>query len=473
MKLGIKLFFCITIFFSITFLVGGYSLITYFYENTMQREVENATEQYQSNKFVVQSALLTKGEEWFDGVANGEYDISIITSDMSHIVAFYKSDGSLLYSEFGERVELSELISKVSKDKVIYKFRDIGGRKYILVAGTVTQQDSLLYMVTGIDVEKIVRQQKQMVEKLGIVYAIAIAVSVLLIFGLSAFFVRPIKRLTEMTRKIATGDYQERIIVTSEDEIGQLAKNFNQMADAVEEKMQELSDSAMQKEDFVANFTHELKTPLTSIIGYANRIYQKELMREEQKKAAFYIWNEGMRLEALAHKLMDLILLNRGEFVLQEVQTDLLLKELVDDMEYLVEKKQVSLQFETDIAIIKVEYDLFKTLFLNLVDNSIKAGANHIWVVGTLQQETEQLYYKLQIEDDGNGIPEDEIQRITEAFYMVDKSRSRKQHGAGIGLSLVEKIAKIHNSSLTFESDEKNGTKVNVKMLCRKGVMDE
>lgn len=111
------------------------------------------------------------------------------------------------------------------------------------------------------------------------------------------------------------------------------------MAQAVDEKVQELSDSARQKEDFVANFAHELKTPLTSIIGYADRIYKKELSREEQKKAALYIWNEGMRLEALSLKLMDLTILNHKDFCLQEVKTDILFQELTADVEYLMDAK--------------------------------------------------------------------------------------------------------------------------------------
>lgn len=113
------------------------------------------------------------------------------------------------------------------------------------------------------------------------------------------------------------------------------------MASAVEEKIQELSDAAKQKEDFVANFAHELKTPLTSIIGYADRIYHKELPREEQKKAAWYIWNEGMRLESLSLKLMDMTVLNYRDFVLQEMDVQVLFQELTNDVEFLMAEKGI------------------------------------------------------------------------------------------------------------------------------------
>ena len=242
------------------------------------------------------------------------------------------------------------------------------------------------------------------------------------------------------------------------------------MAGAIEEKVQELSDSARQKEDFVANFAHELKTPLTSIIGYANRIYQKELTREEQKQAAWYIWNEGMRLEALSLKLMDLAVLNHKEFVLQEMRADILLQELAKDEEYLMSEKNVQLNCDAEQAYISVEYDLFKSLLFNLIDNSIKAGADQLLLKGYIDSEK---CYVIQLEDNGSGIPENEIRQITEAFYMVDKSRSRKLHGAGIGLSLAEKIAEIHGSSLKFESDGKSGTKVSIRLICKGGMADE
>lgn len=295
----------------------------------------------------------------------------------------------------------------------------------------------------------------------------AVGIGIILIFGISFFITRPIKQLTAATKKIAGGNYGERVTEGGSDEVSQLARNFNRMAQAVDEKVQELSDSARQKEDFVANFAHELKTPLTSIIGYADRIYKKELSREEQKKAALYIWNEGMRLEALSLKLMDLTILNHKEFCLQEVKTDILFQELTADVEYLMDAKGTSLDCTVEPAYIEVEYDLFKTLFLNLLDNAIKAGAKHIQVTGVVEKMAEGTYFTMLVKDDGNGIPKQEIKRITEAFYMVDKSRSRKQHGAGIGLALSDKIAQIHGSRLEFESDGRNGTSVRLCLKCR------
>ncbi|MDE7202138.1 MAG: HAMP domain-containing protein [Lachnospiraceae bacterium] len=284
----------------------------------MEREVERAVEQYQYNKFVVQANLITKGENWFAGAVDGQYDISSMASDMNGTVAFLAADGSILFSGFPAKTELSGLFADAEPDMVSYWFMKINNRTFLLTMGIVAHGNASVYLITGVDVEKTQEQQAQIIRKFGAVYAMAVGIGFFLIFGISFFITRPIKQLTAATKKIAEGDYGERVAESGSDEVSQLARNFNRMAEAVNEKMQELSDSARQKEDFVANFAHELKTPLTSMIGYADRIYKKELPREEQKKAAWYIWNEGMRLESLSLKLMDLTILNHKDFCLQD-----------------------------------------------------------------------------------------------------------------------------------------------------------
>lgn len=463
MKLGAKIFFYITIFFSMAFLAGGYILISYFYEITMEREIKSAVEQYQHNKFVMQAYLITKGTGWFESATDGDYDISSVISDMNDTVAIFSIDGSAVFSGFSKETVFSGLLEDVVEGQVIYQFLKIRDRTYLLTAGVVSCADTSMYLVTGTDIESVLEQYEQVLEKFGVVYGVIIGVGSLLIFGLSTMLTKPVKQLTNATKKIADGNYKERVSDRGQDEVGQLARNFNRMASAVEEKIQELSDGARQKEDFVANFAHELKTPLTSIIGYADRIYHKEMPREEQKKAAWYIWNEGMRLESLSLKLMDMTVLSHKDFVLQRMNAKTLFQEFTNDVEYLMTEKGVSFQCSAEPAYIDVEYDLFKTLFLNLIDNSIKAGATNIQVSG----EQCGSAYMIQVQDNGSGIPPQEIKRITEAFYMVDKSRSRKQHGAGIGLALAEKIAQIHGSTLKFESDGTSWTKVKMLLKCK------
>lgn len=153
-----------------------------------------------------------------------------------------------------------------------------------------------MYLITQTDISSVINNQKSMITYFQRIYLSLLCISFPVIFLLTKAITASIKEVGKAAKRIAGGEYSERIRTKGKDEISELALNFNQMAEQVEEKIEKLSDVARQKEDFAANFAHELKTPLTSVIGYADMIYQRDLPREEVKSAAGYILNEGMRL---------------------------------------------------------------------------------------------------------------------------------------------------------------------------------
>ena len=324
--------------------------------------------------------------------------------------------------------------------------------------------------VTQWDVSKTVRQQEILQQYFLRCYLAAVLVGMGLLGLLSALLTGPLKRMSRAAGRMAQGDYEERLAVRGRDEIGELAESFNRMAEAVEEKVEALSRAAREREDFVANFAHEMKTPMTSIIGYADMLYQRELSRKEVRDASWYIWNEGMRLEALSLKLMDLTVLGRQDFPLQEMAAEELLADAAGGLEPFFAEKGVSFALWADPAYIRVEYDLFKTLLINLLDNSVKAGCTRLALSGTREREGG---YRICVRDNGCGMEEEELSRITEAFYMVDKARSRKQHGAGLGLALADRIARIHGSGLEFRSRKGQGTEVSLLFSCVEAETDD
>lgn len=324
--------------------------------------------------------------------------------------------------------------------------------------------------VTQWDVSKTVRQQEILQQYFLRCYLAAVLVGMGLLGLLSALLTGPLKRMSRAAGRMAQGDYEERLAVRGRDEIGELAESFNRMAEAVEEKVEALSRAAREREDFVANFAHEMKTPMTSIIGYADMLYQRELSRKEVRDASWYIWNEGMRLEALSLKLMDLTVLGRQDFPLQEMAAEELLADAAGGLEPFFAEKGVSFALSADPAYIRVEYDLFKTLLINLLDNSVKAGCTRLALSGTREREGR---YRICVRDNGCGMEEEELSRITEAFYMVDKARSRKQHGAGLGLALADRIARIHGSRLEFRSRKGQGTEVSLLFSCVEAETDD
>ena len=462
MRLYAKFFLFSTLAISIALLLSGYLLIAYSHEGAIAREADRAATQFQYDKFAAQAGLIAYDGDLREGIPQSA--LRQLASGLNGLTAFFTEEKALLYSELPPQASFA-ILDEVSDNSYAYQFQEVGGENYIVVCGKLAQSGVALYLLAATDISGVIAQKEQMAAGFAKVYSVTLILSVAVVLALSALITNPIKRMNKAAAGIARGRYSERLPIAGGDEIGELSQSFNMMADAVEGKMSELSESARQKEEFVASFAHELKTPLTSVIGYADMLYQKTLPADQAKDAAWYILNEGLRLEALSLKLMDLIVLGKQEFTLEQMRSDELLSSIAGGLKPIFEERKVAFRLEAQPAYVMVEYDLFKTLLLNLIDNSMKAGCSGIEVAGSLHGGS----YIVRVSDDGRGIPAKELKRITEAFYMVDKSRSRRQHGVGLGLSLAARIAQIHGSPLEFRSSEGVGTTVSVKLRAARG----
>lgn len=467
MRLYAKIFLCGTAIFSAAFLVAGYLLLTNTYQNELNRERELALRQYQYDKFTVQSGLISDWQNITMGYAEDESFFERLVSNLGEGTAFYLETTRPLISNLPDKLDDS-LVKEIKEDVISYQFQNVGEKSYLVTGGKIVQDEITVYMLRAVDITSITEKHKKLVEQFQRMYLAVLAVSMGVMLVLSAFITRPVKKMNLAAKRIARGDYKERLSSRGSDEIAELTESFNAMTDSIEEKVEELSEALRQREEFVANFAHELKTPLTSVIGYADMLYQRELSRQEIKDAAWYIMNEGMRLEALSLKLMDLFVLGRNEFLLEAMPAQEVLENVLQGIEPILQDRGANLKVQAENAYIKVEFDLLKTLIWNLIDNATKAGSSEITVAGTIKVDR----YLLQVRDNGCGIPKEEIGKVTEAFYMVDKSRSRKQHGAGLGLALSEQIARIHGSSLKIESREQEGTVISLELYCEGEVED-
>ena len=216
----------------------------------------------------------------------------------------------------------------------------------------------------------------------------------------------------------------------------------------------------------MGGFAHELKTPLTSIIGYADLLRGHEMSDSDKQEAANYIFMEGRRLEVLSLKLLDLIVLKKRDFTFLPISIAQIVEDAAQLVRPVLQKRGVGLRYYCDAGVCKIEPDLFMSLLLNLIDNARKAidGTGEI----TIRSQTEAGECKIRITDDGRGIPEDELHKIKDAFYRVDKSRSRAQGGVGLGLRLCDEIAALHGGEISFESEVGVGTIVTIKLEAEK-----
>ena len=192
------------------------------------------------------------------------------------------------------------------------------------------------------------------------------------------------------------------------------------------------------------------------MIGYADMLRTREMSQEERFEAANYIFREGKRLEALSFKLLDLMVLRHGELQKRPVSARWLAEELQGVMRPSLEQAGIRLKVIMEDGQALLEPDLMKTVLLNLMDNGRKAmdQGGTLYLLGRREAGGFAFY----VRDTGKGIPEKELSRITEAFYMVDKSRARRQGGAGLGLSICAEIVKQHGGKLSFQSMEGKGT---------------
>ena len=290
------------------------------------------------------------------------------------------------------------------------------------------------------------------------IYMIVITFSVMVVMSIIVALIlrhslRSLKELNATAADIAKGNYDKRVNVRGKNEIATLGTTFNQMAEAVETRTKSLEESERQKTLFMGNLTHELKTPLAAISGYAQTLLTVRLDEADEAEALGYIDEECKRLERLSKKMLRLLELDTEQKLeLHEIPVRQLFERTGRLCRKLLETKGVTLQYEEHGECFLAEEDLMTEVLVNLVDNANKASK---------QGDTIRLIandHQILVQDTGCGIPEEEQKKILEPFYMIDKSRSRKNGGAGLGLALTALILKRHDVTLAIESEEGKGT---------------
>lgn len=316
-----------------------------------------------------------------------------------------------------------------------------------------------LHLVSAYDLTGLYRDRDASLRRFLGLEVVVLAAGAAVMAVLARQVTRPLRVLTVTSAEIAEGEYDRRTALHTGDEIEQVSRSFDKMADAVQEKIADLEADVQKREDFMGAFTHELKTPMTSIIGYADVLRSLQTEPEEQREAAAAIYHEGRRLESLSQKLLALLALGGEELELTDVDLGTLWPQLRAAC------PAANLQTPSGACVVQGDADLLLDLLCNLVQNAAKASAPEASV--TVRCRDNGATVTVAVEDHGCGIPRGELDRVTEPFYMVDKSRARKQGGSGLGLALCKRIAAAHGSDLTIESEPGRGTTVQV--ILRKG----
>lgn len=318
------------------------------------------------------------------------------------------------------------------------------------------------YLVVYSDFTDIQGQRDLLWRRFGLIIICISAVSGLLLFALTKKITKPLNDLAEVADEIALGNYGKKAEITAADEISALAESINSMSSAIEQKITEIREELKKRNMFVADFTHEMKTPMTAIMGYAQMLRSYDLDETEKGQAAQAIYREAKRLEKLSLQLLELYVYQNETAEMEELNLLAIGEQLSATLKFLSEKYDVNYRVNVENETVRANSVLLLSLLYNLADNAFKASEPQTRV--TIYSKTSPACVQIYVEDEGRGIARENIKLLTEPFYREDKSRSRKLGGAGLGLALCKEIARLHGTELTFESEKNKGTRVSFSL---------
>lgn len=289
--------------------------------------------------------------------------------------------------------------------------------------------------------------------KIATIYSLGIGVSLILI--MASHIINPLRKITEATKKVATGNLKVKVDVDRKDEIGELAQNFNIMVD-------ELNSIEYLRKDFISNISHELKTPIASIQGFTKLLADDNLSKEEKDEYINIILEETQRLSNLSSNMLKLSKLEKQEIVTNktEYRLDNQIRKAIIMLDEKINNKKIKISLDSSEVSIYEDEDLIMEIWINLINNAIKySNENGEIKIKVIEEEND---VKVSIKDEGIGIPKDKQERIFEKFYQVENSRAGE--GSGLGLAIVKRIVDLIKGEIEVESKEKQGTKIIVSI---------
>lgn len=296
----------------------------------------------------------------------------------------------------------------------------------------------------------------------NILFLTGIAVILMMSFFLFQFLniiFRPLRQISSASAKIANGNYGSRISVRGKDEISGVAYNFNLMAEQIENQIGQLEEASEQKQQFIDNFSHELRIPLTAIYGYAEYIQKAFMSEEERYECTQFIMSECSRLQNMAYQLLDMALLRRDEMKDSDCSVKELFAESEKVMHVRASEKKIRLTYVLPPNyVVRGNMEQLLILLNNLIDNAIKESRQEDEI--HIRAYAEESAVVMEVRDHGAGMEKEQILHIKEAFYRVDKARSRAGGGAGLGLAICERIIQLHHADMSFVSEPGAGTTV-------------
>ncbi|EAD5704192.1 sensor histidine kinase [Listeria innocua] len=282
-------------------------------------------------------------------------------------------------------------------------------------------------------------------------------ISILFVLISGRYIVKPVVKLTNATKKIRRGNYDVALEVRRKDEIGQLADSFAKMAS-------ELEKSEAARQEFVANVSHELQSPLTSMQGFARLLGSGTLTEKEQKEYLTVLSEETTRLSSLTKQLLTLASLDQESELRKKepVQLAEQWRQLIQMTEWSWREKELTINLELADINYSGDAELLYQVWSNLLNNAIKYTPESGDIQVRLYEETTNVF--VEVWNSGAGISKEDMAKIFDRFYKASQSRTREEGSSGLGLSICKKIITLHHGEISVESNTEKGTTFIVRL---------
>lgn len=335
------------------------------------------------------------------------------------------------YQVAGEIPELNQDFAIVAGEPIVVNGRPIG-----IIIGLQSGLGSMYPFVTSIF--------KMFLFSALLSFLVAFAAVYLVTYSI----VKPLRKMSQITKEYATGDFTKRIEVKGNNELAELGNAMNTMA-------QSLSALEYSRRSFVANVSHELKTPMTTIGGFIDGILDGTISPDEEERYLTIVSNEVKRLARLVSSMLNLSKIEAGELSLNLKKVDIsnLIFNTLLSFEQLINKKSIDILGLDTIDSIRVNADegLLGQVLYNLIDNAVKFTEEGGYI--DVHAEQNATVTTVTIKNSGAGVPADEIERIFERFYKIDKSRGLDTKSTGLGLYIVKSIIEMHGGTIEATSE--------------------
>ncbi|MGQ3381110.1 sensor histidine kinase [Priestia endophytica] len=336
-------------------------------------------------------------------------------------------------------------------------------KPYIATASPIKINDKTLGTVYMFENTKDI---KDMIARLQhhfyIAGVISVLFSIITVFALSKFITNPLIKMKQATQKLSQGDFSVKLGAHSRDELGQLGTSIQTLAN-------ELHRLKQERNEFLSSISHELQTPLMYLKGYADVAKRPLNSEEDRNKYLTIIQEEAQRISQLVKDLFQLAQLDQHTFLIQKqkVKLYLYLHNIIQHFDLALKEKNIQLHFDCPREMeLNIDPERFQQVVTNLLDNALKYSEIETEISVLVREQSKKVM--ITFKDKGIGIPSDDLPYVFDKLYRVEKSRSRKSGGYGLGLSIVKEIVEAHDGEIRITSGVGKGTVVEI--LLRKDV---